>query len=117
MPEAAVDEDGAFFADEGDVGTDGSETRDGRQETRGRRKTDAAVKAVAGEAGVPEGFAGRDLGARILCPIRTHHPRNGFALRHRRSFVADVHKEILATNGHESHECVGICYVADATDG
>ena len=59
MPEAAVDEDGEFFADEGNVGTDGRETRDERRETRGRRKTDAAVKAVAAEARVPEGFAER----------------------------------------------------------
>jgi len=85
-----VDEDGEFFADEGNVGTDGRKTGDGRRETRGRRKTDAAVQAVAAEARVPEGFAERDLGPRILFPISTHPPRNSLARRHRRSFVADI---------------------------
>ena len=62
--------------------------------TGGADQGDPPMEAVAAEAGVAEGFAERDLGARILCPIGTHHPRDGLALRHRRSFVADVHKEI-----------------------
>ena len=62
MPEAAVDEDGEFFADEGDVGADGERTTPSAKRrhpsfVRRGAKRDASMKAIAAEAGVEEGFA------------------------------------------------------------
>lgn len=88
MPEAAVDEDGEFFADVGDVGANKRGTRDEGQVTRGSPKTDPAVKTVTAEAGVPEGFAESDLRNRVLGFIRAHHAGDGFGLWGRGSFVA-----------------------------
>lgn len=95
MPEAAVDEDGEFFADVGNVGADKRGTRDEGQVTRGGPKTDAAVETIAAEAGVPEGFAEDDLRNRVLGLIRAHHAGDGFGLWRRGSFVARVHEDMV----------------------
>lgn len=69
-----------------------------------RRQIDPVMQAIAAKSGVPEGFAQGEFGFGVLRLISAHHPRNRFALGRRRAFVADVHKAILATNGHECHE-------------
>ena len=64
VPEAAVDEDGGFFADVGDV----------------RAAGDAfVVEAIAAKAGVPEGFAEGDLGFCVAVAVGAHHTRDGLA--------------------------------------
>ncbi len=71
MPEAAVDEDGEFFADEGYVGADGSS---------------AGCGVGSAELRTPVATApGTDKWG--------HHSRDGLALGCGRSFVAEVHKK------------------------
>lgn len=95
VPEAAMDEDGEFFADESDVRADGWRTTPSawqRHPSLVRRgvKNDPAVETVAAKAGVPEGFAERELRSGVLGAVGAHDARDGFGLGRGRSFVADV---------------------------
>ena len=95
VPEAAVDEDGEFFADESDVRADGWRTTPSawrRHPSLVRRgvKNDPAVETVAAKAGVPEGFAEREFRSRVLGAVGAHDARDGLALWRGRAFVTDV---------------------------
>lgn len=75
VPVAAVDEDGEAFGDEGDV----------------RAAGDLFVmEPVASEAGGPEGFAERELGAGVFGAVCRHDARNRLTLRLGRSCVAEI---------------------------
>lgn len=87
MPKAAVDKDGELFADVGDVRADGRErtTPSARRVhpslvRRGARDADAAMEAVAAEAGFVEGFAEGELGCGVFGAVRTHDARDRFVL-------------------------------------
>ena len=95
VPEAAVDEDREFLADEGDVRADGWRTTPSawrRHPSLVRRgvKNDPAVEAVAAKAGVPEGFAEREFRSGVLGAVGAHDARDGLALWRGRAFVTDV---------------------------
>ena len=92
VPEAAVDEDGELFADEGDIGADGSYHHVSFAATTPQAggEFDFVVKTIAAEAGVPEGFAEEEFGPTILSPVGAHYAGDGFALGRGGSFVADV---------------------------
>ena len=55
------------------------------------------METVAAKAGVPEGFAERDLGGRILCAVGAHYPGDSLILGRWRSFVANVFDESIVT--------------------
>ena len=95
VPEAAVDEDGEFAGDVGDVRADGERTTPSawrRHPSLVRRgvKGDPAMQAVTAKAGVPEGFAEREFRSGVPGAVGAHDARDGFGLGRGRSFVADV---------------------------
>ena len=59
------------------------------------------IKPVAAEAGVPEGFAERDLGRGVFGAVGAHDAGNRFVLWRRRSFVADVYDGLMLSGGRD----------------
>lgn len=75
MPEAAVDKDRELFADKADIGPSGPAF---------------VMKAITSEARVPERSSQKHLRLRVLRAVRSHNPRDGFALWLGRPLIPNV---------------------------